>query len=147
MTALLGIETSVCDHWLNEVLSATPAVITAGPNGVWRDEIPSELPDDVAGWVYQNQDNGGHDTQAVGAILVLVRCLYSVRLIVPGEAISDVQRAGVAAMFTAINGQSGTAYGCRVTARRTGPLSYPEQDGQRRYRHIGGLFELTVTGV
>jgi hypothetical protein len=152
MVALNGIEKLAAEAYLYTVLTGTDTaeIAAAGPGGVWRYEVPTEVngtPVALPAWVFQNQDNGGIDTQAMGSTPVMVTMRYAVKLVIPGMSVSSAQRAGLMKMFELLNGKSGIAYGLRVDSHREGPLSYPEDDQQRRYLHEGGVFILQVTGA
>lgn len=156
-----GDELAVVEAWLGAVLpddTALVAAIVAAGNPDGAEAIyATEAPDD-AGYpfvIYQFQGapagggavdiTAGFDINTAGPGRVCVQSSWVVKAVGDGLATLPL-RPIVVAMDTLLADAVGSTDDGEVLAcKRIGPVSYPEVDGSRRYRHRGGLYRIWST--
>lgn len=156
-----GDELGVVEEWLAATLTAdatlAAAIVAAGnPDGaaaIYATEAPDEAGYPFVIFQFQGAPAGGgavdigagFDINTVGPGRVCVQSSWVVKAVGDGLA-SLPLRPIVVRMDALLADAAGTTGDGEVIAcKRIGPVSYPEVEGSRRYRHRGGLFRIWST--
>lgn len=147
MTA--GLEAIAVQEWIWSTLSTDTelADLADGPEDladrIWESEYQGSRPKDVDGFwwiVFDAQDTV--DVKGVGAIQIMGRVRFQVKVVVRGEdygpGIPVYQR--VHQLMEARLNQVTTS-GLVMTTERLSGFQFPERTTGMEYRHLGGTFE------
>lgn len=129
------------DQWLYETLSGDAALGSAVGTRVYADVAPQGAAFPYLVFSYQ----GGSDKRGVGTARYFVEALYLVKAVRQGESYQPLQTVmdRVDALLQGSSG--GTATGGTVYASvREQSVRFPEVTEGRQYRHLGGVYRITV---
>lgn len=132
----------IANTWLAVTLKATAAVSTLVGTRVHDSDIPPGSLYPVV--LFEQLDSTPAITH--DGIWVLTTLTYRVRGIVTDQSAATVAGTLAAAIVTAIHRQGGTAAGGTVwECQKVADYQRYETLPERRYRHLGGDFALTVS--
>lgn len=154
-------ELAVVEEWLGEVLPGDTALVAAivaagntdGAEAIYFTEAPEEARYPFVIYQYQGGPAGGgavdvtagFDINNAGPGRVCVQSSWVVKAVGDGLATLPLRPIVVAMDALLCDATGSTATGEVLACKRIGPVSYPEVDGSRRFRHRGGLYRIWST--
>jgi hypothetical protein len=140
----VGAENVIAARFLQAKLKALVAFGGPGAPRVFQDEAPVEVVEPFA--VYNWQNPGVGDDEAIGAIRVWVDQLWVVRATKQTHDWADLEAAATA-IDGALHATAGAVTGGSVvSSTRVGPFALIERVAGKEYRHLGGTYRLLVQG-
>ncbi len=139
-----GAESAIAARFLQAALAALPELGGPGAPRVWQDVAPADVTEPFV--VYQWQNPGVGDDEAIGNVRVWVDQLWVVRAVMQTRDWADLEPAAAAldGVLQAVGGPAQGGY--VVSSTRVGPYSLIERVGGSEYRHLGGTYRLLVQG-
>jgi hypothetical protein len=149
-TGLFELEAVAAAGFLYSTLAGDPALAAllggAGDPRVAEDVAPPEWGYPLV--VFQHLSPDDDARTAAGASRILTSGLWAVRAITEGMSYDPLapiaQRAGELLHAAAGPAPAVEGYTAWVESVRVQPIRYPTEERGKQYRHLGGLYRLTV---
>lgn len=139
------LDALIIDEWLDTTLRGDTDLFAATEGRIYSEQAPEGAKHYPI--VIFNQQSPLRDIRGLGGFTVMSQALYQVKVI--GEGVSYLPLRPLASRIHDLLHDKqyipATSGGMIVTSIREEDIKYPEIEGGKHYRHLGGLYRIQIS--